>query len=205
MTAETQSPAESRTTPTAASPRRGRILTAETRARQERERQIEVTAEERYARARAEGYIAGRDAAAAEAIEMLAELRVQSAQWAKSVEAEMVEAVLRAVSKVIGEIDEIELVQRVSAAALSELRDVGRVALHVSPEDEAAVRRDIAVLEQAFPSVEIADVVADPQVGRGGAILRSAIGAIDARIETQLDGLRRALTTAFAPDDDDDI
>lgn len=184
--------------------RRGRIVTAEDLRARQRKREIERDAAQIFEEAKAAGYAAGREAAAAEAVQNLAALKLDTDRWRRSIEAEMIEVVMRAVTRVIGEIDDLELVQRVTAAAVAELRDVGRIALHVAPADQRAVREHLSVLTQAFPGVEIVDVVADPTVGRGGAVLKSALGSIDARIETQLTGLRAALSAAFAPADDDE-
>ncbi len=184
-------------------PRRARIVSAAALAEREAAREAEARAADIFEEARRNGYEAGREEAAAEAIEMIARLRVDTERWTRSVENDVIDLVMRAVSKVIGEVDDLELVQRVSVAALSELRDVGRVTLHVAPKDHAAVREHLAILQQAFPSVAIADVVPDPEVGQGGAILKSPIGSIDARLSTQLEALRRALSAAFAPLDDD--
>jgi type III secretion protein L len=181
------------------SPRRGRIMTSAQLEERARDRGVKAKADAIFAKAREEGYAEGRDKASTEAIAMIARLRIDTQRWVRSIEVEMVDVVMRSVAQIIGEVDDLELVQRVSAVALSELRDVGRVSLHVAPKDYASVRDHIAILAQAFPSIEIADVAPDNEVTPGGAVLRSPIGSIDARLETQLEGLRLALSDAFAP------
>lgn len=188
----------------AAAPRRGRVVTADALQARAEDREIKAKADEIFEEARRQGYAAGKEEAATEAIEMIARLRIDTERWTRAIETEMIEMVMRSVGRVIGEMDDIELVQRVAAVALAELRDVGRVSLHVAPKDHAAVRDHIAILAQAFPQVVIVDVAPDRDVEPGGAILKSAIGSVDARLSTQLDGLRRALSSAFAPAEEDE-
>lgn len=180
-------------TPTA---RRARVVPAEAASSGARSQQRAV---EIYEAARARGYADGREAAAAEAAEALVLRDVERGLWMRSIEPEIVELTIRAVERVLGEIDDLDLLRRVSAAAAQELRAAGRVTLVVAPEDLAGAQRDIEALRQAFSPLDVADVVADPAIERGGAVLRGRDGEVDARVETLLGGLRRALSAAFAP------
>ncbi len=63
--------------------------------------------------------------------------------------------------------------------------EVSRVRVH--PSDEASVRECVG------PGV---DVVADHEIGRGGAVLETTRGALDARIDSQIDELERGLADA---------
>jgi type III secretion protein L len=54
-----------------------------------------------------------------------------------------------------------------------------------------AARRD--ALAARVPGGAALDVVADETVGRHGCIIETAVGRVDARLETQLAALERAL------------
>lgn len=179
--------------------RRARVLPAEATDHGVSGARSQQRAVELYEAARARGYADGREAAAAEAAEAFATRDFERGRWMRSIEPEIVELTIRAVERVLGEIDDLDLLRRVSAAAAQELRAAGRVTLAVAPEDLAGARRDIGALRQAMGPMEIADVVADPSIERGGAVLRGEDGEVDARLETLLGGLRRALSAAFAP------
>jgi flagellar assembly protein FliH len=60
--------------------------------------------------------------------------------------------------------------------------------LHVNPQDHALV----AEFFQQSPGPR-PEVVADPKVGRGGAVLETARGVLDAKVETQLEEIEKGL------------
>jgi flagellar biosynthesis/type III secretory pathway protein FliH len=65
--------------------------------------------------------------------------------------------------------------------------------VRVHPDDVAAVtvRRD--ALAARAPAGAALDIVADEAVGRHGCVIETALGRVDARLETQLAALERAL------------
>lgn len=181
--------------------RRARILTrAERSARDTRAAAVDEIAALREA-ARAEGYRAGLEAAERDAAERLLGAAIETGEWIAAIEARLVEAAMRAVERVIGEMDNVTLTRRVARTALAEFRGVGAVALHVAPSAADELRETVEDIVAPFRgqlgALEIIEIVADPSVGPGGAVLRGATGVVDARIETQLAALRASLETAF--------
>jgi flagellar biosynthesis/type III secretory pathway protein FliH len=70
------------------------------------------------------------------------------------------------------------------------------LSLRVHPDDLAALAAARpAWLAELGVQADVA-LVADPAVGRGGCIVETPAGRIDARLETQLDALERALRDA---------
>jgi flagellar biosynthesis/type III secretory pathway protein FliH len=68
------------------------------------------------------------------------------------------------------------------------------VRVRVHPDDAAAVTARRDALAARAPAGAALDVVADEAVGRHGCVIETAVGRVDARLETQLAALERALT-----------
>jgi type III secretion protein L len=81
------------------------------------------------------------------------------------------------------------------ALAASQARG-GGVVLRVHSEDLAAVEQSRPGWSQRIAAVANVRVVADDAVGRHGCVVETAVGRLDARLQTQLDALERALRRA---------
>ncbi len=151
--------------------------------------------------AREQGYGEGLEAAEREAAERQLAQGIDTGDWLRAVESRLVEATMRAIERVIGEMDNVVLTRRIARAALRDIRGVGAVALHVAPATAEQVRDEIELVMAPFAGalggMEIVEVVGDETVSPGGAVLKSAAGVVDARLETQMKALRGALETAF--------
>lgn len=126
-------------------------------------------------RATAEAFVAGAKALAAE-----------REKAAAASEARMVELALAIAEKVLGTALELrpELVVEVVRGALRRITDPLPATLLVAPEDVEPVREALAALEGEH-GAELT-VHAERRVARGGAIVRTAAGEIDAEVEVQL-------------------
>jgi len=108
---------------------------------------------------------------------------------------ELAAAIAERVIKTRVEVDE-DLVRRNVAAALGLVTAADRLRILLAPEDVEAVRTflpDLAAKLQAGAAQaapETIELVPDPSVARGGCVVRTAGGEIDARIETQLEEIR---------------
>ena len=94
----------------------------------------------------------------------------------------------------VREVDENPMVVLpIVTAALDKVRDQEQIKIRIHPEDYDLVlqaRRDLQILvghEQAL------QIVSDQTVSQGGCIIETAYGSVDARIDTQLDTIRKAL------------
>jgi flagellar assembly protein FliH len=168
--------------------------------------QATLEAQELRDQARAEGFEEGRAAgleAGSEAIEAakrtlaeaardLAELREQTAE---AVERDAIELGLALAGKIIPAalLAQPEVVAYAVQGALRRVSGQRALAVLVSPEDLETVRA--ALGEHQPGSAEPFDLQADPSVQRGGAIVRTTEGEIDAQVQTQLE---RAAEVAFA-------
>jgi len=68
-----------------------------------------------------------------------------------------------------------------------------RIAVEVSPDDAPLVAEAMPRLSSALPEGAVVSIVASPEVGRGGCVIRSNDGSVDARIETQFRRMREGI------------
>lgn len=160
----------------------------------------EAEAEARLAAARAEGHAAGLAAGRAEiepagrALAAAAqELREEAAAAAERAEAAAAELGLRLAEKVVAAALEAqpELVVAVTRGALRRLVEPREAALLVNPDDAELVREAVAELEAEHGAPLV--VRAERRVPRGGCVVRTEAGEIDARIGGQLERAARVV------------
>lgn len=109
-------------------------------------------------------------------------------------EGALVDLAFEVASKVVAEIPiSRELVEASVRSALVAARDAAELAVHLHPEDlELLQRHGSDVLTPPSGSPQIRFIPA-PDVARGGCLVRTEFGAIDARRETRLERMRQAL------------
>jgi flagellar assembly protein FliH len=90
-----------------------------------------------------------------------------------------------------------EHVVDVVRGSLRRLLERDRVLVMVHPEDLDVLREATAELKASLGGIGELDVQAERRVGRGGAIVRTATGEVDARLETQLERARATMLEAL--------
>ncbi|WP_354699790.1 hypothetical protein DSM112329_00045 [Paraconexibacter sp. AEG42_29] len=157
--------------------------------------------------ARAEGYAAGLAAAAAEIQAAVAALHGGGAQLAAVaadlpdlLEAEAVELAFAIAGQVLGGALDArpELVVGVVRGGLRRLVERDRVTLLVHPDDLECVRAATPGLIAELGGMEHCEVQAERRVARGGAMVRTAEGEVDATLATKLSQARSVVTQALA-------
>jgi flagellar assembly protein FliH len=152
--------------------------------------------------ARAEGYAAGleeardRMAPGAEALAAAAhEVMQLRADAADAAEPAAVELALRIAEQAIGGTIAVqpERVLDVVRGALRRLLERERLQVLVNPEDLEMVREGMASLVAELGGVEHVEVQAERRVMRGGAVVRTAEGDVDADLPTKLQRAREVL------------
>lgn len=143
--------------------------------------------------ARAEGEAEGR----AEAAAVLAAAAAARDASLEAARAEVARAALVAAERIVGAALALDpaLVGGVVAEALARARRARRVVVRVHPEDlpvAESLRARIAARAGAAEGFALAP---DPSVGRGGCVVESELGRVDARVATKLEALERALAS----------
>lgn len=151
------------------------------------------------AQARAEGHADGLEAGLAEgraqvaaalaALESAVEnVRATREATAEAVERDAVELALRLAEKIVaGTLDaEPERVLDVVRGALRRLAERRHVTILVNPDDLELVRASADAFAGELGGIEHCDVQSERRIARGGAIVRTDEGQVDASVETQL-------------------
>ena len=154
----------------------------------------------------AEGHVAGRAdlrAAAEPVVQALSSsvdaLRELQANAADIVEREAVVLAMEVAEKVVAGAIAVEpdRVLDVIRGALRAIVERERVVLMVNPEDLAIVREGLDELAGSLGGMGHVEVQEERRVARGGAVVRTTVGEVDARIQTKLDRAREAVEAAL--------
>jgi flagellar assembly protein FliH len=150
-----------------------------------------------------EGYEAGL-AQAAPLIEsftrLAAELsRIRSDFYAQA-ESEMIDLVMAIARTVFGLQVEIqpELVRSVILAAVDKLQSKEELNIKIAHDDMDEAEKVKSDLSEIVENIAKVHFSADPNLVRGGCVVETTIGSIDARIETQLEAIRESFKAALA-------
>jgi flagellar assembly protein FliH len=108
-------------------------------------------------------------------------------------EDDLVEVVFASVARVLGQRAAADGATDAVRHTLAAFRARGPVTVRVHPEDAALLEQAVAADTALAPMSESICWRPDPGVALGGCIVDGGHGQLDARLETQLDGLRAAL------------
>ncbi|HYO63796.1 MAG TPA: type III secretion system stator protein SctL [Pyrinomonadaceae bacterium] len=139
-------------------------------------------------------YLEGREEALAEFNRLLLDARERRDTALSDVERDVLRLAVKLAEKIIGR--EIQTdpatVADIVAAALRHARQHETLTVRVHPSDFPHVQTFRARLDPSGRA-RFLDLVSDPGVAPGGCVIESESGTVDARLETQLRVLERAL------------
>jgi type III secretion protein L len=170
----------------------GDRLLGEARAQAERELAAARDEAERVLR-RAEAE--GRERGLGAVTELLVGARAAAARARAGAEAELRALAVRIAEKILGRelrLDPAAVVD-VAAEALRHAGEPRELVVRCAAEDLEALERGKPRLVERCRAAQAARFVADERVQRGGCILETELGVVDARLSTQLDAIERAL------------
>lgn len=166
------------------------------------EREADRIREDARRAALEEGYAAGRAdalqelAPAAEALATaLAAARAREVEVAERIERDAVGLAAAIAEKVVaGAIAvEPERVLDVIRGALRAIVERESVVLQVNPDDLELVRDSLTEIAASLGGIDHLEVQGERRVERGGALLRTSVGEVDARVQTKLEKARAAV------------
>jgi len=169
------------------------------------EERLRAVAAETRRRAREEGLAEGLAEARARiepALEAVAEaerqIRAREGDFLRAAERSAVELALAIAEKIVGGTVSArpETVLDVVGGALLRTESRHRLVIEVNPEDLELVSESAEGLTARLGGVQRLDVIAERRVERGGCIVRTEEGEIDARIGSQLERLAELMTEA---------
>jgi flagellar assembly protein FliH len=169
------------------------------------EERLRAIAADAHRRAREEGLAEGQAEGRARinaAVDALAEaereIRAREEAFLRAAEQSAVELAIAIAAKIVGGSVQArpETVLDVVAGALLRTSARHQLVIEVNPEDLEVVAESAEGLAARLGGVQRLDVVAERRVERGGCIVRTEEGEIDARIGSQLDRVAELLADA---------
>ena len=161
---------------------------------QERAAQIRREAEEEFEKRRQEGFDAGMVEGQMEISEKMMDTIAASVDYLSSLESSVVDIVTKSLRKILGDLSPTDRITSVVQNALAMARTQSKVTVRVSPADLESVRSRLDEITTPYPTITFVDVVSDSRLESGGCILETAIGVVDAGVETQLKAIESALS-----------
>ena len=147
--------------------------------------------------ARREGFETGRADGVAEAAVALAAAHTEAARLVAAAGPTAIALATKMAEKIVGRAVALapDTMAEIAREALAACRPgAGTVRVRIHPDDLPAVEARRAALEAGAPAATL-ELIADEAVGRHGCVIETPQGRLDARLETQLAALERALTT----------
>jgi flagellar assembly protein FliH len=169
--------------------------------------EADAITEEARARGHQEGLAAGLSEANAQLgpvravlTEACAAVERMSQDIVPLVEQRAVELALMLAEKILGTAIDLDpaLVGSVATGALRRIVSHDRIELDVNPDDVELVRATLASDKNELAATRRIDVISERRVKRGGCVVRTVDGEIDARIEQQLERAAALLREAVA-------
>lgn len=129
---------------------------------------------------------------------LVRELTGAREKFYSNTENEMVELVINVTQVALG--DQIEknpgLIRHVIKSAVRKLQAREEMTIRVNPMDLAEAEKVRTEIIKEVEDIEKVSFKGDPLVSRGGCMLDTNMGSIDARVETQLEAMRESLLAA---------
>jgi flagellar assembly protein FliH len=156
--------------------------------------------------ARQEGYAAGRadataslEPALAALTQAIGDVRAEQAEQAVELERRAVELGLGLARKVVAGALSVqpELIVDVVTGVLRGIVDRDRVTVLVNPADLDIVREAMDGLRDSLGGMDHCVVEAERRVGRGGCLVHTSVGEIDATVETKLERAGEVVAAAL--------
>lgn len=166
------------------------------RLAEERAAQIKEDAKVAFEEEKKRGFDEGLEEGNMKISELLMETVDKSVHHFEEFENDVIEVVVKALRKIVGELKEKDLISRVVRTSLETVRNQKKVRLIVSSDEAPKVQGELDQILKEFPSINYIDIEADPRIESGGCKLETEVGVVDATIETQLEAIRRSLTKA---------
>jgi flagellar assembly protein FliH len=130
-----------------------------------------------------------------------AAVKVAAEERAEQLEREAAELGIHIGEKVLAGTLDVQpwRVMDVVRGALRCLVERERVTVHVNPADLELVREAVETLRLTMGGIDHLEVQEERRVARGGAVVRSATGEVDARLETKLQRVREVVAAELTP------
>ncbi len=148
-------------------------------------------------RGKAEGIEEGRQAVG----ELLTETAIAAQGYWNRSERKLIAIVVDAVRRIIGEFDDVEAVAGMIGQLLGEVRDEGKIRLHVSPHQHRDIEKRILGVQGAGAGIAPVEVIEDAGIDVDACRIETELGVVETGVEAQIEALRSALEAYPALDE----
>ncbi len=157
--------------------------------------EILATAEDEREAALAEAREAGKQEGLAQMTELLVRARQEAAALIERNEEELVRLALVCAERIIGRALELDanLILEIATQAIESVRQQRELVLRVHPDDALRLRNSRKKLMDLLGRTKDIAVREDPEIERGGCIIETENGTVDAQLSTQIRMLEAAL------------
>jgi type III secretion protein L len=127
--------------------------------------------------------------------EVIADAKRKYGKILEGAETELLRLSLKIAERIVGKALELDrgILLDIIHKAIQSLKYQKEIRIRIHPEDVAYLKDQKMQLYAMLGESKEIEVVEDPLVGRGGCIIDTEIGTIDARLETQLKVMERTL------------
>ncbi len=146
---------------------------------------------------RKKGFAKGEEEGKAKLAEHMMESISKSIHNLEAFEEQVIDIVMKALTRILGEMDDKEKITRVVKQSLALVRNQKRVALKVNPSDARILEAEVDEVLKSFPGIGYIDVIADNRIPVGSCMLETDIGVVDARLDVQVEAIRKSLTKSI--------
>lgn len=156
--------------------------------------EILSSVQEELERARAKGYAEGKEEGMACLTEEILKAKKMRESFFETAEPEVIQLVMSIAEKVIAKLAEEhkEVVRAIVRQALE--RSLGdRITVRIHPEDLKRLKDEDLQFKDMLDRTKQLHFKEDESIQKGGCVVETEIGTIDAQLETQLKAIRKAL------------
>ncbi len=156
--------------------------------------EVEKKAQEDHQRRYEEGYAEGVEQGKSEYSLKIMETVMAQLDALEDLEKQIVEVVIAAVNKIVGEIDRRELIVRVVSKGMSAVRGEKKILVKVSRAEEAYVTEALKASLISHDGMSgYLEVMGDSSLKSGDCIIETAMGVVEASLSSQLKILETSL------------
>lgn len=155
---------------------------------------IEEKARQAYEMEEEFGYQSGVEKAKKEMLSRYVRNSEKAIASLEEIESDLIDIVLMATRKVIGEVDQIERVKRIVRQMLKTVKDKQKLTLNVSEESFATVRQALA---DFYQDGIVINIISNPDLAPDSFVLETPTGIVDGSLSTQMNLLEAALRKSF--------
>lgn len=159
---------------------------------------IREEAKQAYEAEKKRGYDDGLADGKAEILSQKLDLIDESVAYMESVEAKLVDIVMKAIRKCISEMDDSTLVWQIVRKSLQAvIRTQKEVTVRVSPDHVEDVKARVDAIRNEFPTVNFIDVQPDSRLAGAACVVETVSGIVEASVEGQIKAIERSIHKNF--------